>query len=119
MTDEMKIVSDLRWFVRYYPKWNNENPCQTMEKAADTIEVLLNVLGAKDRMLAGCDLVIRERDEQLEKTQRELDALKEDLMLVAGDASFCEICKQHKNFPCRGHIESDCFEWRGVQEDAE
>ena len=79
MTDEARIVKDLRWFVSYYPDWNNENPCETMEKAADTIEIMMNVLDAKDRMLAGLDFVIRNRDEEIAELKRERDEARAKL----------------------------------------
>ena len=115
MTDEARIVEDLRWFASYYPDWDNENPRETMEKAADTIEIMMNVLDAKDRMLAAMDYAVANLEKKVAKVKRERDALRNDLMLVAGDTSFCEICKQYEEAPCRGMNEPYCFEWRGVQ----
>lgn len=114
MFEETKIIEELRWFVSYYPKWGNEDPRPTMEEAADAIERLLKVLEARDSMLAGMDFAVANLEKKIAKIKRERNALKDDLMRVAGDTSFCEICKQYEAAPCRGMFDADCFEWRGV-----
>lgn len=116
MTDEERIVKDLRWFVSYYPKWGKENdPRPTLEEAADTIEAMQNVLEAKDRMLAAMDFAVSNLEKKIAKIKRERDAAVADINMCCP----CEVCTRSCTYyKVNPYDECAEFEWRGVSADA-